>query len=56
MLVEYMEELVQENALSEVTLHSSLTAQSFYTALGYDYSEFQMHDEGPFVLMRKTLS
>ena len=55
-LVEYMEELAQENAISEIMLHSSLTAQNFYTALGYGYSEFQMHDEGPFILMRKTLT
>ena len=55
-LVKYMEELAQKNAISGIMLHSSLTAQNFYTALGYDYSEFQMHDEGPFILMRKTLT
>ena len=55
-LVEYMEELAQKNAISGIMLHSSLTAQNFYTALGYDYSESQMHDEGPFILMRKTLT
>ncbi|WP_300012099.1 GNAT family N-acetyltransferase [uncultured Roseobacter sp.] len=53
MLVECMEEVAQENALSEIMLHSALTVQNFYTALGYDYSEIQMHDEGPFELMRK---
>lgn len=55
-LVEHIEELAQENAISEIMLHSSLTAQDFYTALGYEYSELQMHDEGPFILMRKALS
>ena len=55
-LVEYAEEQAQENAISQTMLHSSLTAKDFYIALGYECSEFQMHDEGPFILMRKTLS
>lgn len=54
-LVEFIEEIAQENDISEIMLHSSLTAQDFYTALGYEFSELQMHNEGPFVLMRKML-
>ncbi|MGC3939933.1 GNAT family N-acetyltransferase [Roseobacter sp. EG26] len=56
MLVENMEGIARKNAISEIMLHSSLTAQNFYAALGYEYLEFQLHDEGPFILMRKGLS
>mgnify|MGYP003624438872 CR=1 FL=1 len=54
-LVDKMEELARKNALPEIMLHSSVTAQHFYAALGYESLEFQMHDEGPFILMRKSL-
>ncbi len=50
-----IEEEARKNAMPEIMVHSSLTAQEFYSALGYSFVELQSYPEGPFVLMRKPL-
>ncbi|WP_299738778.1 GNAT family N-acetyltransferase [uncultured Roseobacter sp.] len=50
-----IEEEARKNAMPEIMVHSSLTAQEFYSALGYNFVELQSYPEGPFVLMRKPL-
>ena len=54
-LVANIEEIARQNAISEIMVHSSVTARQFYEALGYEFVEFQSYPEGPFVLMRKAL-
>ena len=54
-LVENIEEIARQNAISEIMVHSSVTARQFYDTLGYKFVEFQSYPEGPFVLMRKAL-
>ncbi|MDP5220399.1 GNAT family N-acetyltransferase [Ruegeria sp. 2205SS24-7] len=55
MLVARIEEEARQKAISEMMVHSSLTAREFYSALGYEFVELQSYPEGPFVLMRKPL-
>lgn len=55
MLVSRIEEEARQKAIPEMMLHSSLTAREFYSALGYEFVEFQSYPEGPFVLMSKPL-
>lgn len=54
-LVAEIEEVARQNAISEMMVHSSVTARPFYEALGYEFVEFQSYPEGPFVLMTKAL-
>jgi len=54
-LVEKIEEMAQQNAISELMVHSSVTARQFYETLGYEVVEYQSYPEGPFVLMKKAL-
>ena len=54
-LVANIEEIARQNAISAIMVHSSVTAQQFYEALGYEFVEFQPHPEGSTVLMRKAL-
>lgn len=54
-LVEKIEEMAQQNAISEIMVHSSVTARQFYETIGYEFVEFQSYPEGPFVLMKKAL-
>lgn len=51
-----IEEEARQRAIPKLMLHSSLTARSFYAALGYEFVELQSYPEGPFVLMRKPLN
>jgi N-acetylglutamate synthase-like GNAT family acetyltransferase len=55
MLVARIEDEAKKRAMSEIIIHSSLTAQAFYSALGFEMVELQSYPEGPFVLMRKPL-
>lgn len=55
MLVARIEEEARQKAISEMMLHSSMTARVFYEALGYEFVELQSYPEGPFVLMKKPL-
>lgn len=50
-----IEEEARKKVMPELMIHSSLTAREFYSALGYEFVEFQSYPEGPFVLMRKPL-
>ncbi len=54
-LVARIEEEARKKVTPEIMVHSSLTAQEFYSALGYKFVELQSYPEGPFVLMRKPL-
>ncbi len=54
-LVANIEEVARQNAISEIMVHSSVTARQFYETLGYEFVEFQSYPEGSFVLMRKAL-
>lgn len=54
-LVAKIEGMARQGAISELMVHSSVTARLFYEALGYEFVEFQSYPEGPFVLMRKAL-
>ena len=54
-LVANIEEIARQNAISEIMVHSSVTARQFYETLGYEFVEFQSYPEGSFVLMRKAL-
>ena len=54
-LVAHIEEIARQSAISDMMVHSSVTARQFYDALGYEFVEFQSYPEGPFVLMRKAL-
>ncbi len=53
LLVARMEAEARNKAMSEIMIHSSLTAQGFYASLGYEFIEAQSYPEGPFVLMKK---
>lgn len=50
-----IEEEARKKVMPELMIYSSLTAREFYSALGYEFVEFQSYPEGPFVLMRKPL-
>lgn len=54
-LVANIEEIARQNVISEIMVHSSVTARKFYETLGYEFVEFQSYPEGSFVLMRKAL-
>ena len=54
-LVTRIEEEARKKVMSEIMVHSSLTAREFYAVLGYEFVELQSYPEGPFVLMRKPL-
>ena len=54
-LVARIEEEARQKAISEMMVHSSLTAREFYSALGYEFVDLQSYPEGPFVLMSKPL-
>ncbi|MEM7303760.1 MAG: GNAT family N-acetyltransferase [Pseudomonadota bacterium] len=54
-LVARIEEQARKKVMSEILIHSSLTAREFYATLGYEFVELQSYPEGPFVLMRKPL-
>ncbi|MEM9277436.1 MAG: GNAT family N-acetyltransferase [Pseudomonadota bacterium] len=54
-LVARIEEEARKKVMSEIMVHSSLTAREFYTVLGYEFVELQSFPEGTFVLMRKPL-
>ena len=54
-LVANIEQIARQNVISDILVHSSITAQRFYDALGYEFVEFQSYPEGAFVLMRKAL-
>lgn len=54
-LVADIEERARLKGISEIMVHSSLTARRFYEALGYEFVEFQSYPEGSFVLMKKPL-
>lgn len=54
-LVARIEDEARKRAMPEIMIHSSLTAQAFYSALGFEMVELQSYPEGPFVLMRKPL-
>lgn len=56
MLVSRIEEEARQKAIPKMMLHSSLTAREFYSALGYEFVEFQSYPEGPFLLMSKPLT
>jgi len=54
-LVARIEDEARKKVMPEIMVHSSLTAQEFYTELGFEFIELQSYPEGPFVLMRKPL-
>jgi len=55
LLVAHVEEIARQNAIPEIMLDSSITAQSFYESLGYELIEAQPHSERSFLLMKKSL-